>query len=85
MSREAKNFKWCPPNESNVIWTDIREEYKEEFENAFPINTYTPPSTPLQSFMNVRPQSPSLFMFDDDSMVNLVIFILVFLFLMISY
>jgi len=67
LSREAKNFKWRSPNESNVIWSDIREEYKEEFENVFSINTFTPPSTPLQGFLSVRPQSPSLFMFDDES------------------
>jgi len=67
LSREAKNFKWRPPNESNVIWSDIREEYKEEFENVFSVNTFTPPSTPLQGFLSIRPQSPSLFMFDDES------------------
>ena len=67
LSREAKNFKWRSPSEINDVWSDIREEYKEEFDNFFTGNSFTPPLTPIQGFMSLRSQSPSLFMFDDES------------------
>ncbi|ORX57693.1 hypothetical protein BCR36DRAFT_580262 [Piromyces finnis] len=67
LSREAKNFKWRSPNEINDIWSDIREEYKEEFDNLYTGNAFSPPLTPVQGFMSLRSQSPSLFMFDDES------------------